>query len=39
MRLELVAVAVGQDFNFFFVYVVISDSSQQKHTCSHLTSS
>ena len=34
--LELVAVAVGPDFDFFFVYIVISDSLQGKRTCSHL---
>ena len=41
----MVAVAVRPDFKkilcliFFFVYVVISDLSQPKSTCSHLTKS
>ena len=37
MRLELMVDGVGPDFTFFQVpvYVVISDKSQRKRTCSH----
>ena len=37
MRLELVAVAVGPDFNFFSRLRCDQPLAQQKRTCSHLT--